>query len=239
VEDPSDGINRFLGKDVSASSLGGGAGNGGQGNAALVDGDDFSAGVDDAGEGPGNVFIVDLGAGNEAAIQVLKITESWHGGPDVSTDATCDFRHSDDGSTWVVVGSFVLPSGSGTTVALEFDFPHSGAHRYWSFIVTAAGPGSMMLREVQGFCRIPPFVPEGKIAPEIARVAAMNAADAPLQDAAAADATAKADAAQAAATAASSNNTNAVATLDTPFADPGMETMRAKMNEILLTMRRS
>jgi hypothetical protein len=34
------------------------------------------------------------------------------------------------------------------------------------------------------------------------------------------------------------NNTNAVATLDTPFADPDMETMRQKMNEMLLAMRR-
>ena len=96
----------------------------------------------------------------------------------------------------------------------------------------------MMLREVQGFCRLPAFVPEGRIAPEIARVAGMNAADAAVQTAAAADATAKADAAQAAATAASSNNTNAVLTLDTPFADPDTEALRQKMNEILLAMRR-
>ena len=47
-------------------------------------------------------------------------------------------------------------------------------------------------------------------------------------------ATAKADAAQAA----SSNNTNAVATLDTPFADPDTEALRQKMNETLLAMRR-
>jgi len=47
-------------------------------------------------------------------------------------------------------------------------------------------------------------------------------------------ATAKADAVLAA----SSNNTNAVATLDTPFADPDDEALRQKMNEILLTMRR-
>jgi len=56
-------------------------------------------------------------------------------------------------------------------------------------------------------------------------------------------ATAKADAAQAAAIAASSNNTNAVATLDTPFAnDPptlaDLEVVRAKINEMLLTQRR-
>jgi hypothetical protein len=38
---------------------------------------------------------------------------------------------------------------------------------------------------------------------------------------------------------ASSNNSNAVATLDTPFADPDDEALRQKMNEILLTMRRS
>jgi hypothetical protein len=37
---------------------------------------------------------------------------------------------------------------------------------------------------------------------------------------------------------ASSNNTNAVATLDTPFADPASEALRQKMNEILPTMRR-
>jgi hypothetical protein len=240
VEGPSDGINRFLGKDVSASSFNDQSGTGGQGNAALVDGDFFTPGVDGAGEGPGNLFIVDLGEGNEAAIQVLTITESWHGGPDVSTDATCDFRHSDDGSTWVVVGSFVLPAGSGSQVTLEFDFPNRGAHRWWSFIVTAGGPGSMMLREVQGFCKIPPLVPEGRIAPEIARVAAMNAGDAAVQAATAADATAKADAVLAA----SSNNTNAVATLDTPFAnDPptlaDMELMRAKFNELVLGLRRS
>ena len=97
----------------------------------------------------------------------------------------------------------------------------------------------MMLREVQGFCRIPPFVPEDKIAPEIARVADVNAGDAAAQAAAAADATAKAEAAQAASTAASSNNTNAVSTLDTPFADPDTEALRQKFNEVLLTMRRS
>ena len=130
VEGPSDGINRFLGKDVSASSFNDASGNGGQGNAALVDGDFFTPRVDGAGEEPGNVFIVDLGEGNDAAIQVLKISESWHGGPDVSTDATCDFRHSDDGVTWVVVGSFVLPAGAGIPVTLEFDFPNSGAHRF-------------------------------------------------------------------------------------------------------------
>lgn len=33
-------------------------------------------------------------------------------------------------------------------------------------------------------------------------------------------------------------STNAVATLDTPFADPDMETMRQKFNEMLLAARR-
>ena len=36
----------------------------------------------------------------------------------------------------------------------------------------------------------------------------------------------------------SSANTNAVPTLDVPFADPDMETMRAKINEMLTAMRR-
>lgn len=226
VEGPSDGINRFLGQDVSASSFDGGMGGGGGfGNAGLVDGNDFTAGIDGAGEGPGNVFIVDLGAGNEAAIQILTITESWHGGPDVTTDATCDFRYSDDGTNWVIVGSFVIPAGSGVLLTTEFDFPHPGAHRYWSFIVTAGGPGSMMLREVQGFCRLPAYVPETRIAPEIARIAAMNAGDEAVL-------------------AASSNNSNAVATLDTPFAnDPptlaDLEVLREKVNEMLLAMRRA
>lgn len=35
-----------------------------------------------------------------------------------------------------------------------------------------------------------------------------------------------------------SNNTNAVATLDTPYADPDMEAMRQKMNELILNGRR-
>lgn len=35
-----------------------------------------------------------------------------------------------------------------------------------------------------------------------------------------------------------SANTNAVATLDTPFADPDMEAMRQKLNEVLLALRR-
>jgi hypothetical protein len=35
-----------------------------------------------------------------------------------------------------------------------------------------------------------------------------------------------------------SSNTNAVNTLDTPFADPDMEAMRQKMNEMLLAARR-
>ena len=38
--------------------------------------------------------------------------------------------------------------------------------------------------------------------------------------------------------ASSSANSNAVATLDTPFADPDSETLRAKVNELLLVMRR-
>jgi len=37
---------------------------------------------------------------------------------------------------------------------------------------------------------------------------------------------------------ASSNNTNAVATLDTPYADPASEELRQKVNETLLKMRR-
>src|SRR6266446_3451965 len=36
----------------------------------------------------------------------------------------------------------------------------------------------------------------------------------------------------------SSANSNAVATLDTPYADPAAEELRQKMNEILLAMRR-
>ncbi|MEO6784953.1 MAG: hypothetical protein ABI318_02365, partial [Chthoniobacteraceae bacterium] len=40
------------------------------------------------------------------------------------------------------------------------------------------------------------------------------------------------------ATANSSANTNAVATLDTPFADPDSESLRLKMNEMILTQRR-
>lgn len=35
-----------------------------------------------------------------------------------------------------------------------------------------------------------------------------------------------------------SNNTNAVATLDTPFADPDAESLRQKLNEFLLAARR-
>ena len=41
-----------------------------------------------------------------------------------------------------------------------------------------------------------------------------------------------------AALAASSNNTNAVATLDTPFADPDAEALRQKINELVLAARR-
>ena len=42
----------------------------------------------------------------------------------------------------------------------------------------------------------------------------------------------------ASATANSSANTNAVATLDTPFADPDSESLRPKMNEMILNGRR-
>ena len=35
-----------------------------------------------------------------------------------------------------------------------------------------------------------------------------------------------------------SNNTNAVATLDTPFTDPDSEALRLKMNEMILAQRR-
>jgi hypothetical protein len=35
-----------------------------------------------------------------------------------------------------------------------------------------------------------------------------------------------------------SNNTNAVATLDSPFADPDAESLRQKLNEFLLAARR-
>ena len=37
----------------------------------------------------------------------------------------------------------------------------------------------------------------------------------------------------------SSNNTNAVATLNTPFADPDAETLSQKANEFLLATRRT
>ena len=39
-------------------------------------------------------------------------------------------------------------------------------------------------------------------------------------------------------TANSSENTNSVATLDTPMVDPDSETLRQKMNEIILALRR-
>ena len=42
----------------------------------------------------------------------------------------------------------------------------------------------------------------------------------------------------AAATATTATNTNAVATLDTPFADPDQEAMRQKANELILAARR-
>ena len=35
-----------------------------------------------------------------------------------------------------------------------------------------------------------------------------------------------------------SNNSNAVATLDTPFADPDAESMRQRFNELVLALRR-
>jgi hypothetical protein len=46
------------------------------------------------------------------------------------------------------------------------------------------------------------------------------------------------NAALAAAIAGTSNNTNAVATLDTPLADPDMEELRQKINELILAQRR-
>ncbi len=46
------------------------------------------------------------------------------------------------------------------------------------------------------------------------------------------------NAALAAAIAGTSANTNGVTTLDTPFADPDMEALRAKVNEMLLALRR-
>ena len=46
------------------------------------------------------------------------------------------------------------------------------------------------------------------------------------------------NAALAAAIAGTSANTNGVSTLDTPFADPDMEALRAKVNEMLLALRR-
>jgi hypothetical protein len=46
------------------------------------------------------------------------------------------------------------------------------------------------------------------------------------------------NAALAAAISGTSNNTNAVTTLDAPFADPDMETIRQKLNEVILNGRR-
>ena len=46
------------------------------------------------------------------------------------------------------------------------------------------------------------------------------------------------NAALAAAIAGTSNNSNAVATLDTPFADPDAESLRQKLNELILAQRR-
>ena len=168
-------------------------------------------------------YSVDLGS--PAEITTLKIA-GYGADQSFPSDVTVDLRYSDDGTAWTVIGSFVVDPDNGTLQA--FTFPSVGAHRFWGFIVTGydiPGHGSnASFTEVQGFDGV-----TAVLAPE---------PTAEVQAAAAADATAKADAAQAASTAGSSNNTNAVATLDTPFADPDTEALRQKFNEMLLAQRR-
>jgi len=168
---------------------------------------------------PGFEYSVNLGA--PADITTIKIAGNGVDGS-FPGDVTVDLRYSDDGATWTVIGSFVVDADNGTLQ--PFTFPSVGAHQYWGFIVTGyeiPGHGSnASFSEMQGFDGV---------------TAVLASADtAEVQAAAAADATAKADAALAN----SSNNTNTVATLDSPFADPDMELMRAKINEMLLAMRR-
>ena len=162
-----------------------------------------------------------LDLGSPAEITTIQIA----GAPGVDSqpgDVSVDCRYSDDGASWTVAGSLLVHPDDGTLQALTF--PSAGAHRYWGFVVAGYGsPGhgsNASFSEVQGFDGV-----TAVLAPE---------ATAEVQAAAAADATAKADAALAN----SSNNTNAVATLDAPFADPDAEALRQKVNEMLLAMRR-
>ena len=130
------------------------------------------------------------------------------------------------------------------SMPVALTFASAGAHRHWGFIVSGYGSqahgANASFSAVQGFDGV-----TGVLGPDAtAEVAALAAADATAkanaaQAAAAADATVKTDAA----VAASSNNTDAIATLDTPFAnDPptlaDMELMREKVNEMLLGMWR-
>jgi len=168
---------------------------------------------------PGFACSVDLGSA--ADITTIKIAGDGADGSGPG-DVTVDLRYSDDGATWAVIGSFVVDADNGTLQA--FTFPSAGAHRFWGFIVTGyeiPGHGSnASFTEMQGFDGV-----TAVLAPE---------ATAEVQAAAAADASAKADAVLAN----SSNNTNAIATLDTPFADPDAETLRQRFNELVLEMRR-
>lgn len=78
-------------------------------------------------------IIIDLGAGGDKAIARITTNQEsnyvWTAGK---------LQYSDDGTSWSDAGSF-NPSNSTSTQA--FDFPDSGAHRYWALMPTANAYG--------------------------------------------------------------------------------------------------
>ena len=119
------------------------------------------------------------------------------------------------GST-VVDGVTTLPPGDPATVVTSFD----GAGVHFTFGIPRGATGAAGMEGIQG----PPGEdgPQGSEGPQGLPGLPGEVTSAAL----------------AAAIAGTSNNTDGVATLDTPFADPDTEVLRAKVNEILLALRR-
>ena len=122
------------------------------------------------------------------------------------------------GST-VVEGVTTLPSGDPATVVTSFD----GAGVHFTFGIPRGATGAAGMEGIQD--------PRGDDGPQ--------GSEGPQGDAGPQGAPGEvSNAALASAIAGTSALSNGVATLDTAFADPDTEVLRAKVNELLLAMRR-
>ncbi len=110
----------------------------------LIDDDLGTSNADPVGSHVGTTFSVDFGS----AVAIRRLTISKDTTYGYTSETTENFDYSDNGTDWTTVSSFTIHAGQNGTPEV-YDFPASGAHRYWRFITTATTGGNAWLREIQ------------------------------------------------------------------------------------------